>query len=79
VRQCILVRRDKKFLPLETAQAVFAYIKKLLDAAGYPPEDGWAPVHELMTPAAFQSHSRDYYEAQRNKGRSGFAPFWSPL
>jgi hypothetical protein len=58
---------------------MFAYTSKLLNGAGYPESDGWAPIRELITPAVFQLFSRDYYEKQREKGRLGFEQFWSPL
>jgi hypothetical protein len=77
--QCIVVRQDKKPLTLECFEIIVAFNAKMIDAVGYPKEDGWAPITGLMNPATFQMFSRDYYEEQREKGRSGFDAFYTPL
>lgn len=76
---CIVVRRDKKPLLKATLEAIYAFHGKILNGAGYPESDGWAPIREYMTPAAFQFFSRDHFEKQKEKKRVGFDPFYEPL
>ena len=77
--QCILARRDHRPLTREAAETMWRWAAKILNAAGHPTDDGWAPLTELVNPATFQMFSRDYYESQREKGRIGFDPFFRPL
>ncbi|PFH45906.1 hypothetical protein AMATHDRAFT_51402 [Amanita thiersii Skay4041] len=76
---CILARKDHKSLTKETIEAVWKWTAKIIDAAGYPTYDGWAPIRGLVNPATFQMFTRDYFKEQKAKGRKGFDEFWNPL
>ncbi|KDQ60401.1 hypothetical protein JAAARDRAFT_32798 [Jaapia argillacea MUCL 33604] len=76
---CLILRRDKRPLTRETIEVVFKFCAKMINGADYPESDGWAPIGELATPAAFQMFSRDYYAQQKAKGREGFDRFFVPL
>ncbi|KZT29102.1 hypothetical protein NEOLEDRAFT_1056884 [Neolentinus lepideus HHB14362 ss-1] len=79
IQFCIVVRQDRRPLTRQTIETMWQFAAKLIDAFGYPTDDGWAPVKSLMVPAYWQMFSRDYYEEQQKKGRVGFDSFWEPL
>jgi len=76
---CILARRDHRPLTREAAEMMWKWAAKVINAAGYPSDDGWAPLLDLSNPATFQMFSRDYYDEQNEKGRLGFDQFFYPL
>jgi uncharacterized protein YyaL (SSP411 family) len=79
LEQCIIVRQDRKPLTRETIETIYRFTEKLIEGAGYPEYDGWAPIRSFVTPASFQFFSRDYYKSQHEKGRPGFDSFFKPL
>ena len=58
---------------------MWKWAAKVINAAGYPAYDGWAPLLDLANPATFQMFSRDYYNKESEKGRLGFDKFFYPL
>lgn len=78
--QATAFRKDEKPLLPETFETIVEFIfSTIQENAGVREANGWCPLREHFTPAAFQSFSRKYFREQRAKGRVGFEGPFEPL
>ena len=77
---CYTVRTDGKLLTPETLETVLEFLLQVIeDMSHVEGADGWGPLHEYLTPRAFEMFSRTYFRLQREKGRVGFDGPYAPL
>lgn len=75
-----IYREDGKPLTHETLETILEFLLMVLEEmSGMSRLDGWVPLREYFTPAAFQIFSTRYFKEQREKGRDGFDGPFTPL